>query len=196
MLCSLPGPSDTLAAIEELILVVCTGNTCRSPMAAALLGHHLAARGAPLRVESAGTLGWSGRPATPSAVAAVADRGVELQHHRSRSLRDAADDLRAASLVLAMTRVHAGAVMAHAPELAPRTFLPGELVRLGAPREPTSSVAAWAEAAAAARNGHRVVGKATEEIDDPAGHPFDVYSATAARLDALMSTIAERLAPG
>lgn len=196
---SLPGVSDNLVlpcvAIEELILVVCTGNTCRSPMAAALLAHHLQERGSTVTVASAGTLGWSGRPATPSAVAALADRGIDLANHRSRSLRDAAEDLTATSLVLAMTRVHGGAVAAHVPHLAARTFLPGELVRLGEQRSSDEPLANWAESAGARRSGHRVIGRAVEEIEDPVGQSFEVYASTAERLDSLMSTIADRLEP-
>jgi protein-tyrosine-phosphatase len=186
----------TLVRIEGLILVVCTGNTCRSPMAAALLAHHLGSRPdtAGLSVASAGTLGWSGRPATAAAVTAVARRGADLTAHRSRSLRDAAADLERAAVVIAMTRVHAGAVAAHRPALAPTTFLPAELVRLAAPRATGQALAEWAAAAGARRTSHRVVGRAADEIDDPIGHPPEVYEATAARLDAVMASIAEQLA--
>src|SRR5690606_11342367 len=99
------------AHVALSILVICTGNTCRSPMAEALLRHHLRAAGHDITVASAGTLGWNGRPATPHAVEVLAERGVSLAGHISRKLtRDLLD---ASDLVVAMTRTHAWAVAAH-----------------------------------------------------------------------------------
>jgi protein-tyrosine phosphatase len=63
--------------------VVCRGNVCRSPFAAALLRQALGPLG--VRVDSAGFL-RANRPAAPDAVAAAARRGVDLSHHRSRLL--------------------------------------------------------------------------------------------------------------
>jgi protein-tyrosine-phosphatase len=66
---------------ERRILFVCLGNTCRSPMAAALANqvHGVIA-------ESAGVLDASGYPAAPDACALLAGRGVDLGEHRSRSI--------------------------------------------------------------------------------------------------------------
>ena len=68
-----------------VILFVCTGNTCRSPMAAALLRHHLGVD-ATIEVASVGTIGWNGYPATPHAVAVLAERGIDLSAHISRKI--------------------------------------------------------------------------------------------------------------
>ena len=69
------------------ILVVCTGNVCRSPMGAALLQHALAAQPEPLRsleVLSAGVASRTGEPASPNAVTALKKVGIDLKGHVSR----------------------------------------------------------------------------------------------------------------
>lgn len=68
------------------LLCVCTGNTCRSPMLAALLVGALRRRGVEAAVESAGTGALSGEAASAGAVAAMARRGLGLDEHRSRPL--------------------------------------------------------------------------------------------------------------
>jgi protein-tyrosine phosphatase len=66
------------------ILCVCTGNTCRSPMLAALLGDALQRAGIAATVESAGTAATIGDRASAEAVAAMARRGIDLGSHVSR----------------------------------------------------------------------------------------------------------------
>ncbi len=63
------------------VLVVCHGNICRSPVAAALLGRELAPLG--IEVQSAGLIGFN-RPPPAEAVAAAQRYGVDLSSHRSR----------------------------------------------------------------------------------------------------------------
>jgi protein-tyrosine phosphatase len=164
------------------ILVICTGNTCRSPMAEALLRHHLTDAGHAIDVASAGTLGWSGKPATAHAVAVLEERGVPLADHVSRKLtRDLLDD---ADLVLAMTRTHAWAVAAHDEDAAARTFLLDELVRLGEQAGPRGGEAlgGWVAELDSLRPPDRL-GRATDEITDPAGEPIEVYRRCADRLE-------------
>ena len=69
------------------LLFVCTGNTCRSPMAAALARRAVEERGwAHVRVESAGVHAVEGAPASEGAVAAMREWGIDLTEHRSRPL--------------------------------------------------------------------------------------------------------------
>lgn len=79
------------------VLVVCHGNMCRSPFAAAVLARQLA--GAGVRVDSAGFLGPN-RPAPSQAIVVAARRGVDLSSHRSRLLT--AELVRAAGLIVVM----------------------------------------------------------------------------------------------
>jgi protein-tyrosine phosphatase len=69
----------------ERVLMVCTGNVCRSPMAEALLRARFAARGRGT-VTSAGIAALVGRRAEPHAIALLAERGLDLSAHRARQL--------------------------------------------------------------------------------------------------------------
>ncbi|MDE0358543.1 MAG: Sua5/YciO/YrdC/YwlC family protein [Gammaproteobacteria bacterium] len=93
------------------LLYVCTGNTCRSPMAEVLTRAHARQRGLRgIRVRSAGTMAYEGSPASAGARTAVGDRGLELDHHAARLLGE--DELEWADLVLAMSPSHLAAVEA------------------------------------------------------------------------------------
>lgn len=101
------------------ILVVCTGNICRSPMAEALLETAL---GSPeISVSSAGTHARDGLPAQPPAVEVMAARGIDISMHRSRPLTAHIAD--AADLILVMEQAHAEHIQRHLPEAAAKTRL-------------------------------------------------------------------------
>ncbi|HEY3023853.1 MAG TPA: hypothetical protein VGK11_09480, partial [Actinomycetota bacterium] len=71
------------------VLLVCTGNICRSPMAEALLRSALERRlgGRTPSIGSAGTIARDGAPAMPEAVEAAAELGVDVSGHSARRLR-------------------------------------------------------------------------------------------------------------
>lgn len=164
-------------------------------MAEVILAARFAELGVDARVESAGTLGWAERGATPHAVAVMDELGLDLSRHRSRRIEPAHLDV---DLVIAMTRNHAGAVIARDESLRSGVFLPSELLRLvrassdGEPGLPAMTVAEIRRRGAA-RVGP-ALGRAADEIADPAGEPIDVYRATAARLDRELTAIARVLA--
>jgi len=87
------------------ILLVCSGNTCRSPMAEALLRRALAESGPEgIAVASAGTGALTGSPASEGAYLVALEAGLDLSGHRARLLsRDLVDG---ADLILAMSAGH------------------------------------------------------------------------------------------
>ena len=90
------------------VLFVCTGNTCRSPMAEAVAREELARRGwAHVRVGSAGVAAEVGEPASEPAAIVASRRGLDLGSHRSRPLTP--ELMEWADLVLVMSGSHAAA---------------------------------------------------------------------------------------
>jgi len=135
---------------------VCTGNTCRSPMAAGLAKKVLAERlgcrvgelsGRGVEVSSAGAFAAGGSRATEDAVAAAGQLGANLSRHRSRKLTSQL--IRSADMVFCMTGSHVAQARSLAPQEAGK-------VRLLDPRR---------------------------DIPDPIGAGRDVYVATARRIE-------------
>lgn len=93
-----------------MILFVCTGNTCRSPLAAALAKRWGA------DADSAGLMAAEGRPASPGAIRAAARHGADLSGHWSQPVSDALMD--GADAVYAMTQAHAEALARRFPHAA------------------------------------------------------------------------------
>jgi protein-tyrosine-phosphatase len=86
------------------ILFVCTGNTCRSPMAEALLREAAAARGLEVVVSSAGAGAWDGAPVSEGAYLVGLENGLDLSNHRARLLTR--EIVRGADLILVMSGHH------------------------------------------------------------------------------------------
>ena len=167
------------------ILVVCTGNVCRSPIAEGLLRSAFENRlgaGAP-DISSAGTMGWSGSGADPNSVEAAAERGVDISDHVARELTTR--DIASATLVLGMAGDHARAVVTQEPDAAPRTFTLKELVRLLDALPPASGgdVASRVAAADALRASGFAGNPADEDVPDPLGMPLESFRAVAWELD-------------
>ena len=87
------------------VMMVCTGNICRSPMAAGLLAHYMPADiKERVEVSSAGTHALEGYKAHEHAIETMAQLGIDIDHHRARQLtRPLA---RSADLILTMEFNH------------------------------------------------------------------------------------------
>lgn len=68
------------------LLFVCTGNLCRSPMAAGLARELARDRGLDIEVRSCGTIAQGGHDASENAVIACSEIGVDIADHRSQPL--------------------------------------------------------------------------------------------------------------
>jgi protein-tyrosine phosphatase len=172
------------------ILVVCTGNVCRSPVTEGLLRDALARRfgdRAP-SVSSVGTAGWEGSGATRESVIAASELGVDISGHRARRL--APEHVRGTTLILAMAAEHREDVALLAPEAAGRTFTLKELVRLVealpepvAGADPSHGLATRVEEADALRRNGFEGDRGDEDVADPLGMPLRTYRRVAGELE-------------
>jgi protein-tyrosine-phosphatase len=172
------------------ILVVCTGNVCRSPMAEGFLRAALAQRlGADAPpVSSAGTAGWEGSAAMAESVRSSQERDVDIRSHVARALRSHMID--EADLVLCMAGEHRDVIVHAHPEAHGKTFTLKELVRLLEGAAAGGSMEERIGAAAAARNGSH---GEDEDVRDPLGDPIDGYRQVADELHDLSERLVAAL---
>lgn len=141
----------------------------------------------------------------------MAERGLDISGHRSREVSSA--HLAAATLILVMTREHAGFVLARSPGSANQVFLPAELARLmkQAPADPSEDADDYIWRLGVLRNhsppartptttpgvttapGVVTMGRASEVVADPYGEPLAAYRATANHLARALAVVAEAL---
>ena len=150
-----------------MIVLVCTGNTCRSPMAEALLKKRLADR---LRcsvqeldergvvVMSAGISASAGSRSAAEAIQTMHERGLDLAQHESQPLTERL--VRFADAIITMTRGHREAILEAWPEAEPRVQL---------------------------------VSRGRGDVADPIGGPLDLYRRCAEQLDGFLQSWANEL---
>ncbi|MBA4104441.1 MAG: threonylcarbamoyl-AMP synthase [Pirellula sp.] len=151
-------PASALERLASmLIVIVCTGNTCRSPMAEALM-RKLVAEQLGCKIEeveqrgvlisSAGVSASPGGSAAPEAIATMKQRGLDLTRHESQPLTEKL--VRQADVIFALTGAHRQAIIRRWPEAATRTLL---------------------------------VQPDNTDIEDPIGHPAEVYEQCALTIE-------------
>lgn len=147
---------DQLQQLSQyMILFICTGNTCRSPMAAALMQKKIhdkfrsefEGQSIPLLVASAGVSAFGGDPASHGALEAIRGFGCSLEKHQSTQLNSRL--IEQADLILAMGQRHRSVIVSQWPEVASKVYL---------------------------------VASDGSEISDPFGGPLDVYQRCAEQL--------------
>ena len=149
-----------------VVTTVCTGNICRSPLAAALLEHHAQALGClHLDVGSAGTHASAGNPASQLTRELAPTLGVDLTRHRSRPLDG--PTARGSAWLLCATATHRAWILERWPDLD------------------AARVALFLDA---------VPGSAGHDVPDPYGLDRSVYDLAAALTDTAMKSWAQWLA--
>jgi len=169
---ALPPEQPARAAGHTRILLVCSGNTCRSPLAAVLMKdiHRrtlVAGEGREVEVRSAGTGAVSGEPASRGSREAAARHGLCLEGHRSTHLD--ADLVGWADLILTMSPHHLARVAA----------LGGE--------DRGTLISAFAAGSDNPFDG--------PPVGDPFGGDDETYEATYLELEALVTAVLEHLTP-
>lgn len=130
-------PLEELQSLSRLfVLFVCTGNTCRSPMAEKLLESKVNSkdkpqtganvrkdvpgRFVPILAMSAG-ISAGGGPASPLAITVLGEMGLDLKNHESCAISE--KEIESADLILAMTRNHLQAIISRWPTAAKKALL-------------------------------------------------------------------------
>ena len=178
------------------LLVVCTANICRSPMAEALFKRRAADRDPTLVVRSAGLL-ESGQPAAPGTLRALQLAGLDGSAHVSQKLT--ADFAEKADVVLGMERRHVQEVSLLAPAAFPRSFTLKELVRRGdqvGSRGRDESLSQWLQRLQAGRTPRDLLGSDTsDDVADPYGGEEEGYERTLRELDGLVARAVDLMWP-
>jgi tRNA threonylcarbamoyl adenosine modification protein (Sua5/YciO/YrdC/YwlC family) len=150
-----------------MVVLVCTGNTCRSPMAEAMLKKRIADRlgckvpeldDRGVVIMSAGLSAPPGSRAAAEAIQTMQDRQLDLAHHESQPLSERI--VRFADTILAMTRGHRDAIVEAWPDAEPRVHL---------------------------------ISRGRGDVSDPIGGPLDLYRRCAEQLDGYLQEWAEEL---
>ena len=173
------------------ILLICTGNVCRSPLAEHLL---TAALDPPFEVVSRGTHAWPGHEFSPEMATLLHSR-AGLDPGRRGAVQLRGEDVRDADLVLGMEREHRSAAVLRHPAIVRRAFTLREFSRLlanvdtivptdAAPQERMTLLVRAAHA------GRRPVPPELDDIVDPIGRSHAVYQAVFDQIAAAVRQIA------
>lgn len=196
------------------VLVVCTGNICRSPVAERLLAAQFHAAGIPASVVSGGTRALVGHDMTPEAAGLAQSYGADAFGHRSQQLTE--ELIADADLVLTATREHRSAVVSIHPRASRNAYTLNQLARLlpavvnssefqappsvpgdaAQPRlDPGSVLRAFLTEVAATRGFYPPpVQSADDDIEDPYRQPAEVYARVGVVINTAVTTITDGFA--
>jgi protein-tyrosine phosphatase len=174
------------------ILVVCTANQCRSPMAAAILHRELTRRGVQAQIRSAGTSVVGSAPATHDAIVVMKAEGLDISTHRSRPVEP--NDIDRSDIIITMTRAQLRYVATKSPESFSRLFTLKELARRAREhgRVDGEDLGAWIAQLGAGRRTTDLLGDdPVDDVEDPIGCPIEVYSAVVRELAHAISSVVD-----
>lgn len=187
-------PKDALDVNREfVILSVCTGNICRSPLAEQLLATRLQEIGINALVHSAGTAAMVGYPMPDPAAELSTRYGGEPSAHRAQQLDEHA--INGADLVLTAAREHRADVVLRSPRALPYTFTLRQFARIASalsdddlaaihtPRELVATVAAQRGFVPPPEN------PSDDDVVDPYRQSQDIYDASGEAIDLAVSAI-------
>lgn len=187
-----PDPSPDASRV----LFICTGNMCRSPMAAAVFRSALEPGRGQVQVESAGFV-TSGRPCPSEVLDVMAEVGFDLSAHRSRLVD--ASVLAGTGLIVAMTRQHVIELVAAQPPTWSRCFTFAEVLRLGEAVEQRfheESLADWVGRIGAGRSRSGLMRlPLNEDVPDPMGGSRRDYARTRDTLIPMARRLADLMRP-
>lgn len=145
------------------ILFVCTGNTCRSPMAEALLNALWKEQNSDIELTalSAGVFALDGMPASDEAIRVMKEYGIDLTNHKSKQLTE--DIIKQADLILTMTDSHRKTIVDKFPDYKSLVFTLNQYI------------------------------DSDGEISDPYGRGLQAYQETAKQLQEIITKLIARI---
>lgn len=173
------------------ILIVCTANIVRSPMAEVIAKAMLRSSSCPILVTSAGTHARSGHPMAPHALAALENLGLDGSGHHARPLDNAL--VKDADLILTMETGHRGSAVTMEPSAMHKTFTLQEFAHLSEGRKirhlSDTVGRAHAVVRTVARRRGAPIRRHPIEIADPYGEPPEEYERCARVIGGSLSRV-------